>query len=220
MVDATTVFSDLMLSDVSFLGEAALRTIGISLAATAFGTLAGVIIGSVMASIPLVISATLAAILDIFRSVPLIIQLILFDSFFSILGLPLSAFQSGTFVLSVYCAALVAFLTKAGINSIPYPLRIAGRSLGLSAPQELRYIVMPLGLRAMFPTWLGIALSLLKDSSLVSVLGYIELIRASRILITRTQEPFLILAIVGTLFFLMSYLVSWIGQKIENRWSL
>jgi len=58
----------------------------------------------------------------------------------------------------------------------------------------------------------------LKDSALVSVLGYVELLRASQILITRTQEPFLILAIVGGFYFLLSFPIARLTERLERRW--
>ena len=59
---------------------------------------------------------------------------------------------------------------------------------------------------------------MLKDSALVSVLGYVELLRASQILITRTQEPFLILAIVGAFYFALSFPVARLTDHLERRW--
>jgi polar amino acid transport system permease protein len=98
-------------------------------------------------------------------------------------------------------------------------MRRASRSLGMSYWQDMRYVVWPIGLRAVFPAWVGVALSVMKDSALVSVLGYVELLRASQILITRTQEPFLILAVAGAFYFALSYPLSKYSQKLEERWA-
>ena len=68
------------------------------------------------------------------------------------------------------------------------------------------------------PSWVGVALGVLKDSALVSVLGYIELLRASQILITRTQEPFIILLMAGAFYFCLSYPISKSGEYLERRW--
>ena len=64
----------------------------------------------------------------------------------------------------------------------------------------------------------GIALGVLKDSALVSILGYVELLRASQILITRTQEPFLILTVVGAFYFALSFPLSRFAARLERRW--
>ena len=78
--------------------------------------------------------------------------------------------------------------------------------------------IWPVGLRAVLPSWAGVALGVLKDSALVSVLGYVELLRASQILITRTQEPFLILTVVGAFYFALSFPISRITSRLERRW--
>lgn len=215
---AINVFSDLQPKDLLFLGEAALRTLEISLLAIGAGSFFGVIFGWLMSLGNKLATFVVNSLLDVFRSVPLIIQLILFDSFISILGYPLPAFVSGTIVLSIYTAALVANVARAGIESVPLGLRKASRSLGMSYWQDLFYVVLPVGLRTVFPSWVGVALSVMKDSALVSVIGYVELLKASQILITRTQDTFLILTIAGLFYFLLSYPISKASDYIEKRW--
>jgi len=216
---AIDVFSELQPKDLLFLGEAALRTLEISLTAIGIGSVFGVVFGWMMSEGNRFITFIINAILDIFRSVPLIIQLILFDSFISIAGYPLPAFVSGTIVLSVYTAALVANVARGGVEAVPASLRKASRSLGLNYWQDLRYIVWPVGLRAVFPSWIGVALSVVKDSALVSVIGYVELLKASQILITRTQDTFVILTIAGLFYFALSYPISKASDYIERRWN-
>jgi polar amino acid transport system permease protein len=157
-------------------------------------------------------------VLDVFRSVPLLIQLILFYNFFPIIGFNLSPFVAGTIVLIFYTSALVAAVARGGIDAVPTITRRASRSLGMSYWQDMRYIVWPIGLRAVLPSWAGVALGVLKDSALVSVLGYVELLRASQILITRTQEPFLILIIVGIFYFALSFPISRLTARLERKW--
>ncbi len=212
------VFSDLQWNDLLFLGEAALRTLQISLVSIAVGSIFGIAFGWLMSLGNKIATFVINALLDIFRSVPLIIQLILFDSFISIIGYPLPAFVSGTIILSIYTAALVANVARGGIESVPSGLRKASRSLGMNYWQDLFSIVWPVGIRSVFPSWVGIALSVVKDSALVSVIGYIELLKASQILITRTQDVFVILTIAGMFYFMLSYPISKASEYIEKRW--
>jgi len=215
---AVDVFSNLQPKDLLFLGEAALRTLNISVVAISIGTVFGVAFGWLMSLGNRFATFIINLLLDVFRSVPLIIQLILFDSFISILGYPLPDFYSGTIVLSVYTAALVANVARGGIEAVPPGLRWASRSLGMNYWQDLRCIVFPVGLRAVLPSWVGVALSVMKDSALVSVIGYIELLKASQILITRTQDVFLILTIAGLFYFALSYPISKASEYAEKRW--
>ena len=215
---ATSVFTGFQLSDLSFLAEAAGRTLLISILAISIGTVLGCIFGWILSVTKAIGDASLGLILDVFRSVPLIIQLILFYNFFPIIGFNVSPFIAGTIVLTFYTSALVAAVARGGIDAVPINTRRAARSLGMTYWQDLRYIVWPIGLRAVLPSWAGVALGVLKDSALVSVLGYVELLRASQILITRTQEPFLILAGVGAFYFALSFPIARITARLERRW--
>ena len=211
-------FTAFRLSDMWYLAQAALNTLVISILAIGIGSFLGVIFGWVLAELNRHLAVLLNIVLDIFRSVPLIIQLILFYNFFPIIGLPLKPFTAGTIVLTVYTSSLVAQVARSGIDATPIPTRRAGRSLGMTYFQDLRYLVFPIGLRAMLPAWTGVALGVLKDSALVSVLGYVELLRASQILVTRTQEPFIILTIVGAFYFMLSYPIARITDRVERKW--
>jgi polar amino acid transport system permease protein len=217
-MESTSVFTGFQLSDLGFLTEAAGRTLLISVLAISIGTVLGCVFGWILSVSRMAGNATLGALLDIFRSVPLIIQLILFYNFFPIIGINLSPFTAGTIVLVFYTSALVAAVARGGIDAVPINTRRVARSLGMTYWQDLRYIVCPIGLRAVLPSWAGVALGVLKDSALVSVLGYVELLRASQILITRTQEPFLILTVVGAFYFALSFPISRITARLESRW--
>jgi len=219
MSNSISFFSGFQLNDLWFMAEAAGQTLLISVLSISIGTVFGVIFGWMLQSGNLLVRATLGTVLDAFRSVPLLIQLVLFFNLFPILGWPVDPFAAGTFVLSLYTAALVAQVARGGIEAVGAPMRRAARSLGMTYWQDMRYVVWPIGLRAVFPAWVGVALGVMKDSALVSVLGYVELLRASQILITRTQEPFIILAVAGAFYFALSYPLSKYSQKLEERWA-
>ena len=219
MGGSISVFSSFGPQDIMYLAEAAGRTLLISIISISMGSLFGVIFGWMLYEGRLWGTFFLSPILDLFRSVPLIIQLVLFYNFAPIVGLNLDAFESGLVVLTLYTASLVANVARGGIEAVGVPMRRAARSLGLTYWQDLRCVVFPIGVRAVFPSWVGVALGVLKDSALVSVLGYVELVKASQILMTRTQEPLLIIAIAGAFYFALSYPISRFSAKLENRWS-
>jgi polar amino acid transport system permease protein len=219
MQETVTFFSGLTVNDIWFLAEAAWRTLLISALSISIGTLFGVVFGWLLFEGRLAAALTLAPVLDLFRSVPLIIQLVLFYNMAPIMGLNLDPFASGTVILTVYTAALVASVARGGFEAVGKPIRRAARSLGMTYFQDMRCVVLPIGGRALFPSWIGVALGVMKDSALVSVLGYVELLKASQILITRTQQPFLVLALAGAFYFALSYPVSRYAAKLERRWA-
>lgn len=218
METGVQAFTGLQPADFLFLAQAAWRTLLIAVVAVSIGTALGCVLGWVLSVAGAAGRIVLGGLLDVFRSVPLLIQLVLFHNFLPIIGYPADPFFSGTAVLAIYTSAYVAVVARGGIEAVPPVTRRAARSLGMTGWQELRHIVFPIGLRAVLPSWIGVALGVLKDSALVSALGYVELLRASQILTTRTQEPLLILLIVGAFYFALSYPVSKFGARVEARW--
>jgi polar amino acid transport system permease protein len=161
-----------------------------------------------------------AGYVDVLRSVPLLIQFILVNAILAIVGFNQSPFVVGVLVLSLYMSAYVSEVVRGGVKAVPALTRRASRSLGLNWLQDMRYIVLPLGLRAVFPAWIGLVIGLVKDTSLISVIGYIELLRAGQIIITRTQEPMLVLTGAGLFYFAICYPVSRLAVRLEKRMAL
>lgn len=204
-------------NDLQFLLQGAWVTVKLTLAAMLIGTLAGVLLGWLRATLPRA-SLPLGWFLDLFRSVPLLIQFVLFNSLKSIAGLNWSAFSVGCLVLGIYAAAYCTEIVRSGILAVQPNLRRASRSLGLSYWQDLRYIVLPLATRVAFPGWLNLVLGVMKDTALVMWIGIVELLRASQTIVTRIQEPLLVLCIAGIIYYLMSWVVARLGTRLERRW--
>lgn len=213
---AALLHTSLTAGDMLFLAEGAGRTLLLTAVAVLLGSLLGAALGLARAEAGWALNGLIGAPVDVIRSVPLLIQLILFNSFVAILGHPMSAFASGAAVLGLYMAVNCAEVVRSGIRSVPAPTRRAARSLGLSYLQDLRHVVVPLALRTAFPAWVGVVLGIMKDSALVSVLGYFELLKSSQTLVTRTQEPLLILVLVGAFYFALSFPLSRIAGSLER----
>ncbi|MBV7497992.1 amino acid ABC transporter permease [Pseudomonas sp. NPDC086112] len=204
-------------NDLLFLLNGAWVTLQLTFWSIMLGTLAGLLFGLLRALLPRA-SLPLAWVLDVFRSVPLLIQFVLFNSLKSIVGLNISAFSVGCIVLGVYAAAYFTEIVRAGVLSVPFTLRRASRSLGLSFLQDLRWIVLPMATRVAFPGWLNLVLGVMKDTALVMWIGIVELLRASQTIVTRIQEPLLVLCIAGLIYYVMSLVVARLGARLERRW--
>ena len=221
--------TSLTANDLLFLLQGAWTTLAITAMAMLIGTLLGVVFGLLRALLPRA-SLPLAALLDVFRSVPLLIQFVLLNSFKSILGLDWSAFARylqaqgveafavACLVLGVYAAAYCTEVVRGGVLSVPPSVRRAARSLGLSYRQDLFHIVLPMAARVAFPGWVNLTLSVMKDTSLVLWIGIVELLRASQTIVTRIQEPLFVLCIAGLVYYLMSWVVARLGARLERRW--
>lgn len=213
-------FTPLSWHDSGFILTGVWNTIIISLVAIIVGTLLGLVTGFIRSECNRWINAPLGAVLDILRSVPLIIQLILFSTYIGAIGHPLGPFTAGSIILSLYTMAFMSEVFRGGFESVPKSMQIAARSLGMSALQTIIYIRLPIGLRAVLPSWVGVALAVIKDSALVSVIGYMELLRTSEQLISRTQQPLEILIGVGIFYFIISYPLSLYGKYMERKMAI
>ncbi|WP_127754540.1 amino acid ABC transporter permease [Devosia sp. 1566] len=208
----------LSLNDIGFLLQGAGVTLLITFWAMLGGTILGIVFGVFRATTPWWASAPLAFLLDIFRSVPLLIQLVLVNAFQAIAGLNISAFIVSCVVLALYTSAYCSELVRGGIAAVPVTTRRAARSLGMTWWQDMTNIVYPIALRIMLPSWIGLTLGVMKDTALVSWLGIIELLRSSQIIVTRIQEPLFVLSIAGLIYFIISFPISRLGAKLEKKW--
>jgi len=211
------LFTPLSWHDSGFILTGLLNTVYISVVAIIVGSLLGLLVGFARAESNRVVNVLLGSFLDILRSVPLIIQLILFSTLTGAMGHPLDPFVAGAIVLSLYTMAFMSEVFRSGFNSVSDSMVKAARSLGMNYLQTVRYIRLPIGMRAVFPSWLGVALSVIKDSAIVSVIGYMELLRTAEQLIGRTQQPILILVGVGLFYFVISYPLSRYGKYLERK---
>jgi polar amino acid transport system permease protein len=215
-----SLFTPLSWDDTGYILTGVWNTITISVVAIVVGTLLGMIVGFARAESSKALNVLFGSVLDILRSVPLIIQLILFSTFVGAMGYPLDPFVAGSIVLSLYTMAFMSEVFRGGFESVSKSMQTAARSLGMTYWQTVYHIRFPIGLRAVLPSWMGVALSVIKDSALVSVIGYMELLRTSEQLIGRTQQPLEILIGVGIFYFIISYPLSHYGRYLERKMAI
>jgi His/Glu/Gln/Arg/opine family amino acid ABC transporter permease subunit len=210
--------TDLTATDLMYMVQGAGMTLALTFWAVLGGTLMGLVLGLLRAVSPWWLNGPIGAVLDVFRSIPLLIQFVVANSFKSIIGLDVSAFTVACVVLAFYTSAYCTEIVRAGVLAVPATMRRAARSLGMTYWQDLRHIVFPIALRVSLPSWTGLTLGVLKDTALVWLIGIVELLRASQVVITRIQEPMLVLSICGAFYFLLSFPISRLGAYLETRW--
>jgi hydroxyproline transport system permease protein len=141
------------LNDLWFMIKGAGTTLALTFWAVLGGTLLGAAFGVARASLPWWLNAPIGFVLDIFRSVPLLIQFVLANSFKSIVGLNWGPFTVGCVVLAAYTAAYCTEIVRAGILAVPTTTRRAARSLGMTWGQDLISIAFPIALRVALPSF-------------------------------------------------------------------
>jgi His/Glu/Gln/Arg/opine family amino acid ABC transporter permease subunit len=211
------VFSALTANDFVLLARGAGMTILMTLAASVLGTLLGLLGGLAKVALGPALRVPLDAVTDALRSVPLLVQLTLLYAGLAILGLRVNPFTAGTIGLSLYAGAYITEIVRGGILAVPVTLRKAARGLGMNRRQEYVYIVLPVGLISALPAWIGVLVGVVKDSAIAAVIGYIELLRTAQIIITRTQEPAIVLCAAGIFYFAICYPVTHFSARLEAR---
>lgn len=210
----------LTFQDMVFLAQGAVTTLLVTAIAVVLGTILGIIFGVFRFQVGPWWAAPLTFLLDIFRSIPLLIQLVLANAFMGmVLKLNLSGFAVACGVLTLYTSAYCAEIVRGAIGAVPPTTRRAARSLGLTWWQDMVYVVTPLATRVALPSWIGLALGVMKDSALVYIVQVTELLKSTQILITRLQEPLLLLMICGAFYFVISFPIARLGGYLEKRWS-
>lgn len=121
---------------------------------------------------------------------------------------------------SVNSAAYVAEIVRAGIQGLPKGQTEASRSLGLSPAQTMRHIILPQAFTRVLPPLVNEAISLLKNSSLLSAISIVELTRAGQLVSSRTFKPFEMYLAVSLIYLAMTLFLSWVARRLEARWQV
>ena len=142
--------------------------------------------------------------IDIMRGIPMIVL-----AFFVYFGIPqllninLSAFQAGVITLSINAGAYIGEIIRGGINAVDVGQKEASRSLGLPQGKTMRYVILPQAVKIMVPSLINQLIMTLKDSSILSVIGLVELTQTGRIIIARTYQPGSMWLIVGAMYVIL-----------------
>ena len=193
-----------------------LLTLEISAVSLLFALLLGLLAGLARVSTNPALRDLSALYVELIRGTPLLVQLYIVYYFIGDL-LHLSAFAAGVAALSVFTAAYVAEIVRAGIQSIPRGQTEAAQSLGLSGLQTMRFVVLPQATRRILPPLAGQFINLIKDSSLVSVIALTDLTKAGREVVSSTFSPFEVWFSVALMYLLLTGSLSWAVRRLERR---
>ena len=158
-----------------YLLQGAVLTVLISAVAMVLASVGGLILAALAQSGWRLARTLVAAYVEVFRNTPLLIQIFIVYFGLPQLGLKLSPFLSGLSALVLYAAAYNVEIFRAGLEAVPFGQLEAARSLGLSALQTMQRVTVPQALRISFPALGNNLVSLVKNSSLVSTIGMVEL---------------------------------------------
>jgi His/Glu/Gln/Arg/opine family amino acid ABC transporter permease subunit len=201
--------------------QGVLVTISLALLAEVLGIILGLVLALLKISRSRILSWPAQVYIDIFRGTPLLVQITIIYFTTASVGLRFeSLFFAGLVALTLNSAAYVAEIFRAGIQSIDKGQMESGRASGLSYPQTMRYIIVPQAFRRTIPPLTNEFVTLVKDTSLVSVLGLAELLRAARVLQAETFNgtPLIAAAFIYLIICLpLIYLANGLERRLNRR---
>ena len=191
-------------------------TLWLSAAASVFGMIIGLITGLCRVSNNITLRQLSVFYIEIIRGTPLLVQIFIFYFFLGTV-LDISRIVAGVSALAIFAGAYVAEIIRAGIQSIPKGQMEAARSLGLNVPQAMIHIILPQAFKRTLPPLAGQFISLIKDSSLVSVIAITDLTKSGREVITSTFATFEIWFVVALLYLMLTSVLSQVIAWVERR---
>ena len=154
--------------------------------------------------------------ITVIRGTPLLVQLFIFYFIIAtIFNLP--RFWAGVLSLSIFYGSYIAEILRGAIQSVDKGQHEAAYSLGFNSLKKMKLIILPQALRKALPALIGELISLIKDSSLVSIISITDLTKVGREIVANTFSPFETWITVAILYLTLTSILSFIGHKLEKR---
>jgi len=211
-------FTFLVVQGLLGLGGFTGGTLRLAIPAIALGFVLGIFIGIARLARAWWISLPATLYVEFFRGVPLV--MVIFWIWFIIpqlLRLPIPEYGVALTAFVVFEAAYFGEIVRAGIQSVPRGQVEAATALGLTAVQSMRFVVLPQAVRNMVPSLVTQMIVLFKDTSLASIIGYVDLTKEAQIVNNREIRPFELYLFIAVVYFVFTYSMSRIASRFERR---
>lgn len=204
---------------LSLILQGAVVTIQICVLSVLFGGALGLVIGLMVAGTVRTLKWLSAIYIAIIRGIPVLLVI-----FFVYFGVPLlmpgsglAEYWAAVIALSIFASAYIGELVRGSIQAVPLGQFEAAEALGLAYRDRMRFVILPQAARLIVPPGVGFLVILIKDSSLVAVIGLIELTRAANIVSSQTADPILAYTVAGAFYFAICFVLSALSRRYERR---
>ena len=154
------------------------------------------------------------------RGTPFVVQIFIIFFIFPEWGIQLEAFSAALLAMAIMGSAFICEIVAGGINAIPKGQWEAAASSGLTNLQQLRLVIIPQAMKIILPPLVGQYVLLIKDTSVVSVIGVMELTRVGWVTVVRIPEGLMVFSLVGALYFAISYPLILLSNYLERKMAL
>jgi polar amino acid transport system permease protein len=202
---------------IFYLLQAARWTILLSLIAIAGGAVLGLALALARVGKLRVLRALAIVYIQIVQGTPLLILLFLSYFGLSLVGLRLDPLVAAGISLTFYVGAFLGEIWRGCIEAVPRTQWEASDCLGLNRLQQYTYVILPQAIRIATPPTVGFMVQVVKNTSLASIIGFVELTRAGQIVNNSTFQPFLVFLFVAAIYFAICYPLSVTSRALERK---
>lgn len=195
-------------------------TIGLAAIALVGGSIAGSVLTLMRVSSNPLLSRIAQLYIFIVQGTPLLVTLFIAYFGTTYLGLSVSPLTAIAVAFSFYAAAFLGDIWRGAIQSVPAGQREGAHALGLSRAHAMRYIIVPQAIRIATPPTVGFFVQLIKNTSLASVVGIVELTRTSQIVSNATFKPLEVYLTAALFYFLVCFPITLFSRSLERRLSV
>ncbi|UEP50688.1 amino acid ABC transporter permease [Burkholderia ambifaria] len=211
---------DLVIHTLPVMVKGALLTLKFAVASMALGLVVGLVVAIMRIGSNRLVSGLAQGYVSLMRGTPLLVQMFVVYYGLPDLGITLDPTTAGIFTLTLNAGAYLSESMRGAILGIGRGQWAAAHSLGLTHVQTLRHIVCPQALRLAVPSLGNTLISLIKDTSLVSVITVTELLRSTQEVIAATFQPLPLYLAAAALYWVLSTLLTRLQSRVETRLSL
>lgn len=194
------------------------QTILLTLISFALALVVGVIFG-LFSVAPIRALRTVASIyVDIIRGIPMmVLAFFIFFGLPSIVGFTIPDFIAGIITLTLNASAYIAEIVRGGINAVPTGQMEASRSLGLSYNRTMQKIILPQAFKIMIPSFVNQFVISLKDTTIISAIGVVELLQTGRIIVARTTQSTYVYLIIAVMYLILITALTKFAKVLEKK---
>lgn len=212
--------TSLLIQSLPVLAQGAVLTVKFAILSMIFGLLAASVLAVMGISHSRVLNWIARVYVSLMRGTPLLVQIFVIYYGLPSLGVSLDPTPAGVIALSANVAAYLSESMRGAILGIDKGQWLAAYSLGLSRAQTLRYVIAPQALRIAVPSLSNSLISLIKDTSLVSVITVTELLRSAQEVIASTYQPLPLYLAAAAVYWILCQVLEWAQLWYERRLAL
>ncbi|WP_442968252.1 amino acid ABC transporter permease [Pseudorhodoferax sp.] len=202
---------------LQYLAFGALWTVCLSLIAFVGGSIAGGLVALARISPNRLVRWAAIAWIQLIQGTPLLV--VLFLSYFglSIAGLELPALVAAGIAMVVYVSAYLGEIWRGCIEAVPRTQWEAAECLAMSRTQRMRLVILPQAVRIATPPTVGFMVQIVKNTSLASIVGFVELVRSGQLINNSIFQPFQVYLLIAVFYFALCYPLSVWSRRLEQR---